>query len=134
MEFFASLLQYNDLGLAFVRIVVGIIFLKHGKMKFGMWKMQASEQMPMQMLNIMRVLSIVESVAGLALILGLFVQLAAVTLGIIMLGAIYFKVFKWKKTFAGDGGWEFDLILLAANLALILSGPGAWSLDRFLVR
>ena len=134
MEFLSSFLQYNDVALALLRFSFGIIFLKHGMMKLGMWKMQASEQMPAQMLNIMRALSIIEPVAGLAMIAGLFAQFAAVVLGIVMLGAMYYKIFKWKKTFAGDGGWEFDLILLAANIALIFGSGGAWSLDRLLIQ
>ncbi len=134
MEFFQSLYQYGDVGMLLLRLTVGIIFIKHGMMKIAMWKMQPSEQMPAQMLNLMRGLSIVESVAGLAMIIGLFTQLVAVVLGIVMLGAMYYKIFKWGKKFTGDGGWEFDLILLVASLALVLSNGGKWALDALLLQ
>ncbi len=51
----------------------------------------------------------------------------AVLLIIVMLGAIYHKMFKWNTPFSAldKMGWEFDLVLLAANLAILLSGGGA---------
>lgn len=128
MEFFQSIALYSPFGLLILRLALGIIFLYHGWMKFGMWKMQPSEQMPSSMLTIMKTLSIVETVVGMALILGVYVQIAAIVPAVIMLGAIYFKIFKWGKKFAGDGGWELDFILLAASIAIILSGSSAFSL------
>ncbi len=132
MDFFNSLLGYSDYGVALLRIALGIVFLKHGMMKFGLWNMRPSDQMPAQMLNIMRILSIVEPIAGFAIVFGVFTQFAAIALAVVMIGAMYFKIFKWKKPFAGDGGWEFDFILLAVTLALIFSGGGAWSVDALL--
>ncbi len=134
MEFFSSLLEYNEVGLTLLRLAVGIIFLTHGLMKLGMWKMTASPQMPGSMLAIMRTLSIVEPVGGVALMLGVFTQIVSMIFVVVMLGAIYFKISKWGKKFTGDGGWELDFILLAANLALILGGGGAWGLDRLLAQ
>lgn len=65
--------------------------------------------------------------------LGLFVlrlTVAATLLAIVMLGATYYKVFKWKMKFSmrTSTGWEFDLILLAANIAIFFVGIGAWKL------
>ena len=39
-----------------------------------------------------------------------------------MLGAIYFKIFKWKMPFTSQTstGWEFDLVLLAAGLVILV--------------
>lgn len=134
MEFLSSLLQYSDTGLTLLRLAVGIIFLTHGLMKLGMWKMASSPQMPGSLLTLMRILSIVEPVGGVALILGVFTQIVGIAFVVVMLGAIYHKMFKWGKKFTGDGGWELDFILLAASLALILGGGGAWSLDVLLVQ
>lgn len=129
MDFVLGLQQFGTMGIVLLRVVVGIIFLKHGAMKFAMWKMQPTEQMPSNMLKLMRVLSIIEAIAGLALILGLFTQLGAIALSLVMVGAIYFKIVKWKKTFTGDGGWELDLVLLAACVVLLLNGAGVWGID-----
>lgn len=129
MTVFSQLVQFNDLGLFLLRLTVGIIFLIHGKQKLAMWKMPPSEQMPAGTLNLMRFLSLAEIAGGLALIFGgVLAQLAAVGLAIIMLGAIYYKIKIWKKKFSEPGGWEFDLILLAANLAILLNGGGSISI------
>jgi len=71
-------------------------------------------------------LGAVEFLSSVGLILGLYTQLAALLLAIVMLGAIGFKVMKWKVSFSATDktGWEFDLILLAANIAILFSGGG----------
>lgn len=127
MDLLNSLTSYSDWGLLALRLAVGAIFLVHGKAKWAMWKMQPSAQMPAQMLGVMKVLSIGEPLAALALITGVFVQLAALWLSLVMVGAIYLKISKWKVPFTAQNtmGWEFDLILLAANLAILTNGPSA---------
>lgn len=122
---FSQLSEFNDYGLLLLRLAVGLIFLVHGYQKLRMWKMKPSPEMPSKMLNTMRALSVVELLAGAALILGIFSQLAAIALAAVMVGAIYYKIVVWKKKFTEPGGWEFDLILLAASLAILFSGGGS---------
>lgn len=126
MDLLNSLTTYSDWGLLGLRLTVGVIFFVHGKAKWAMWKTQPSAQMPAQMLGVMKVLSIIEPLAGLALIAGLWTQVAAAGLALIMLGALYFKIKVWKSPFTSQTstGWEFDLVLLAANLAILTTGPG----------
>ncbi|MBI2626250.1 MAG: DoxX family protein [Candidatus Nealsonbacteria bacterium] len=119
--FLQQLSQFNDFGLFLLRLAVGLIFLAHGIQKRGMWKMKPSPEMPSKMINIMRMLSIIEPLGGIALISGIFTQLAAIALALVMIGAIYFKIAIWKKKLTEPGGWEFDLVLLAANLAIIFN-------------
>lgn len=109
-----SLLQYNDLGLFILRLVIGLIFIVHAIPKFKNkpgWK----------------IIGLLELLGGLALIVGVLTELAAIGLSLLMLGAIYMKVAKWKIPFTtmANTGWEFDLIMLAGNIALITSGPGS---------
>jgi putative oxidoreductase len=132
MQFLANLHQLGDVGLLALRIGVGVIFLVHGIQKLAMWKMQPSAQMPAGMLSVMKSLSIVETLGGLAVLIGFLTQFVAVGLGIIMIGAIQLKVSQMHKKFSGEGGWEFDLILLAAAIALLFSGAGSLGLDRVL--
>jgi len=117
-------------GCSFSVLQLVASFLVHGVKKWAMWKMQPSEQMPAGMLQTMRLLSVVEPLGGLAVLLGFLTQIAAVGLGIIMIGAIWFKVAGMKKTFTGDGGWEYDFLILAATVALVFIGAGMFSLDR----
>ena len=71
-------------------------------------------------------LGTVESLSSLGLILGIYTQLAALLLSSVMIGAIKMKTMKWHVPFMGmtNTGWEFDLTLLAANLAILLTGGG----------
>jgi len=48
------------------------------------------------------------------------------------LGAIRLKAVQMHRGFSVDGGWELDLVLLTAALALVFLGAGAISLDRLL--
>ena len=87
-----------------------------------------AEMMGMPQMAMMPVvLGLVELLAGIGIILGFYTQLAALLLAIIMLGAIFVKKMKWRVSFAAmdKTGWEFDLILLAANIAILLTGGGS---------
>jgi len=129
---FLSLAQFGDWGLLILRIAVGAIFLAHGTQKLAMWKMQSSDQMPSRMLAIMRILSIAEPLGGVAMLSGFAVPIAAVGLGIVMAGAIFFKTRVWHKRFSEEGGWEFDALILAAVTTLFLLGSGRFGVDAFL--
>lgn len=125
---FPTLLTWSPWGLFALRVVVGLVFLPHGLGKLknpkgmaqGMgWSAAATA-----------FLGFVETAGAILMILGLLTQLAAILLGLATIGAIYYKISKWHKKFTGDGGWELDLALLGANIALLFSGAGAWALDR----
>ena len=66
-----------------------------------------------------------EFFGGILLVAGFLTQPAAFLLAVNMLVAI------WKLKFKQGlvGGYEFDLALLAMALALLVLGPGAFSLD-----
>lgn len=68
----------------------------------------------------------IETVGVAFLILGLFTRTAAAGIMLVMLGAI-FSV-KIGKGFIG--GYEFDVSLLAAAVALILSGSNTFALGN----
>lgn len=123
-----------DIALLGLRIVLGAIFLVHGFNKMGIWKIQPSEQTPAGMLRMMKFLSIVEPLGGAALILGFLTPYAAAGIGLVMLGAIKFKILKWKTPFTAmnQTGWEFDLVNLAVAASLVLLGGGQIALDTLL--
>src|ERR1700686_4110444 len=132
MRLFAHLHQLSDWALVALRIGVGTSFWVHGTSKRAMWKMAPSAQVPASFLAQLKVLSIVEPLGGLALFVGFLTQPAAAGMVIIMLGAIRLKAGKMRRKFSVDGGWELDLVLLTAALALVVLGAGAVSLDRLL--
>ena len=124
----------SDWAVLAVRVGLGVVFLVHGIQKWAMWKMQPSAQLPAGMLSVLRFLSIVEPLGGVGVLVGFLSRPAAAGLAIIMLGAIRLKAMQMHRRFTGDGGWELDFILLAAAIALLISGAGRLSLDRVLLR
>jgi putative oxidoreductase len=73
-----------------------------------------------------------EFFGGLALLFGVLVRPAASALALTMLVAI-FAVHVDKGLFMANNGYEFALALLAASVALVISGAGRLSVDAALV-
>lgn len=123
-------------GLTILRLVVGIVFLAHGSQKLftlgfhGVGGFFAQVGIPLPMVTAVAV-TFVEFLGGIALIFGLLTRWVALLLVINMLGAIFFVHFK-NGFFAQGGGYEYPLTLLAANLALMLAGPGAAAVDKLI--
>ena len=121
---FTQLLQYNDIGLLLLRIAVAIVFLYHSLPKLSKAKaMSAMMGMPAGMIFM---LGMIEAVASLGLVFGVYTQLSALILAIVMVGATGMKMMKWGVPFAAmdKTGWEFDFILFFASLAILFSGGG----------
>ncbi len=127
--------RYQDWALLGLRLAVAAVFMYHGHQKWALWGAEPSAQMGEGMLYLMRFLSVVEPLGGLALALGFLTRWAGLGFAIIMLGAIHTKVSVWGIGFASSKGtgWEFDLVLLAAALLLMAAGAGRLALDRVLM-
>ena len=116
--------SFVDPALLILRLVVAVIFIYHALPKLknsqGMAKMVAMPAGMVLMLGMMELL------AAMALILGVWSQLAALVLAVIMIGALGMKIMKWHVPFVAmdKTGWEFDLILLAASLVIIVTDGG----------
>ena len=123
-------------GIALLRVVVGFAFFMHGQQKLfqmgvgGVGGFFASLGIPAPELAAV-VVSIVETVGGLALILGVLTRLVGVLLAADMLVAML-VVHLPNGFYAGDGGVELVLVLGAAALALAITRPGALAVDSLL--
>lgn len=123
-----------------LRIPIGIIFAAHGAQKlfgaFGGYGLEGTGEF-MASLGLgpgylMALLAgSAEFFGGLALLLGVLVRPAAAALACTMLMAIL-AVHIEHGLFLNDNGYEYALALLAAALALLVSGAGRWSLDAVL--
>lgn len=132
------LAEWQGWGLTILRIVIGIVFIAHGWQKLFMNGIDGTAgffgQIGVPAPAIMAVIvTAIELLGGIALVLGFFTRYAALLLAGDMLVATL-MVHLPNGFFASDGGYEFTLTLLAASLALALSGGGEAALDRALVR
>ena len=124
-----------DLGLAMLRVVVGVIFVAHGAQKlfeYGLGNVATNfGKMGIPAASVTGPLvALVEFFGGLGLIGGLLTRLSGLGLSINMLGAIVFV--HLSKGLMGPGGFEFPLALLAAGATLAVTGAGRYSLDHFI--
>ncbi len=122
-----------------LRIVLGIIFIDAGLGKFrrgigGFSVWLESLGVPFPKLAGPGVASI-ELGGGILLLAGLLVPWVAIPLAINMIVATYVNKFKEGLPFQGSSdkqGYELDVLLVFACIALILMGAGPASIDSIL--
>jgi len=129
-----QLADLADWGILALRVAIGIIFIVHGWPKLtqaramGAGIAQMAKVSPTVGTAWVAVQGAVEVGGSVLLIAGIWTQLVNAAFIVITLGVIFLVKNVWMKTgFMGQQmtGWEFDFILLAANLLLLLTGPGS---------
>lgn len=121
----------QDVVMMGLRAAVGTVFIVHGAGKFNPgfafalenWGIPTAMQVPV---------ALGELVPGILLLIGVLTRFSSGLLTIYMLGAIF--LVKGAQAFTGDGGTEFDIVLLAAALVVALMGPGRISLAKAIGR
>jgi putative oxidoreductase len=129
-------------GPAVLRLVVGATFAAHGAQKlFGIWggaglaatgayfdSIGLSPGSPLAV-----AVGLTETLGGLLLTLGALTPYAAAALIVTMLGAIWNVhlangfFMNWAMTPGKGHGIEYNLVLIAALVCLIITGPGGLS-------
>jgi putative oxidoreductase len=123
-EMFPNLENFADFALVFLRLMVGLVFIGSGYNDLK--DPDARSQSVGLPKGLTIFIAIAELLGGVAVIVGVLSQLAAIGLIIIMLGAIQKKVFVWKTGFWGkDGlGWNYELILVSMLLVILCTNGG----------
>jgi putative oxidoreductase len=127
---FEGLADYAEWGFLALRIAVGVIFIVHGWPKItggrGMAAAMSGGEAKPVLVGVFTIQGVVEAGGGVLMILGILTQLVALAFAIIMIGAILLKALRLKTGFMSmqTTGWEFDFVLLAANVLLFFTGPG----------
>jgi putative oxidoreductase len=134
----------SDVSLTILLLVLGVVFFAHGAQKmlgwFGGYGFQGTmgffEHMGMPA-PVALLIICTEFFGGLGLIVGLLTRIAALGIGVEMIGAVFMVHLQngffmtWYGTQKGEG-FEYHLLAIAVAAALLLRGSGAFSLDRTL--
>lgn len=126
---FPSLLAYDDYGFLALRIALGVIFIVHAIPKLkNPAGIAGAIGAPVWFGTLV---GLGEVGGSLLVLLGLFTQVGALILAVVMVGATYLKIVRWNMPFTAMDkvGWEFDLMLFASALLLLLTGPGSLALE-----
>lgn len=124
----------SAIALAFLRVVVAAVFITHGWPKLFEGGVNGLEQMldgrgfPVAIAWAWFV-TLLETVGGLLLALGLFTTPLGLLFAVEMAVAIVL-VHLPNGWYVSEGGSEFNLLLIAASLVIAFAGPGAWALGR----
>lgn len=122
--------QFVNISLLLLRLMVGFVFVTSG---YSHLKDPEARSKSIEMPKSFTIfLGLAEVAGGLGVAVGVLVQIAACGLILIMLGAIYKKVFAWHTGFWGEKtyGWHYDLMFILMNLVIASTHGGAYVLLR----
>ncbi|HTR23732.1 MAG TPA: DoxX family protein [Terriglobales bacterium] len=131
----------NDVALTFLRLVLGVVFFAHGAQKMLGWfggygfhgTMGFFEHLGMPA-PVAFLIICTEFFGGLGLIVGLLTRIAALGIGVEMIGAIFLVhlpngfFMNWYGAQKGEG-FEYHLLAIAMAGVLLLRGAGKFSAD-----
>ena len=118
--------KLHDIAFLGLRTTVGVIFIVAGSGKFApgfLNFLNGSLGLPVEL---QFPIALAETIGGIVLIIGILTRISSSILSVIMLGAIFYV--KGASNFNGQGAYQYDLLLLAVNLVIIVAGPGRFSI------
>jgi putative oxidoreductase len=121
-----------DLSLLVVRVAAGVIFAAHGSQKlFGAFEGPGLAKTVEMMGPIGYLVAIGEFFGGLGLVVGFLCRFSAASLIVVMLGAIA-MVHAKNGFFLQHGGFEYNIALIGLLAAILIAGPGHYTIGRHL--
>ena len=121
-----STTRLHDLTHWGIRAAIGVTFIVHSIKKFDPswqgWLIDMGLPPELQI-----PIALAEFLGGIFLLVGILNRITASILAVITLGAI-FMIRGIEEFFISKGGWEWDLMILAGELSIIVAGPGKISI------
>ncbi|HVB86264.1 MAG TPA: DoxX family protein [Candidatus Dormibacteraeota bacterium] len=127
---FPAFTRLADVGFLLLRLMVGVVFIASG------WNDLRQPGERGKSLGTGKgftlFLGVAEIAGSLGVMFGVFTQLAAIGLILIMFGAVDRKIRVWKTGFWGEKsqGWHYDLMLVVMNLVILFTDGGRYVLLR----
>lgn len=124
-------------GILFLRVIVGGAMFGHGAQKlfgwFGGGGIRGTAgffgSLGFRPPGAMALMAGLSEAAGLLFALGLLTPFAALALATVMVVAV--GAIHWRHGFwVANGGFEYNLLIWSAAIAVAATGPGRFSLDR----
>jgi len=128
---------WTDRGLLLMRIALGVVFVMHGGQKLfvyghaGVAGGMAALGLPLPGLSA-ALITAVELGGGIALLAGAYTRVAAFLIAGAM--AVATVSAHLSNGFFMPTGFEYTLTLMLSSLAVLMTGPGAYSVDAVLAR
>lgn len=119
--------KIHDVSFFGLRLAIGAIFIVIGFIKFDPSFAAYLPQMGLPT-ELQYLFALEEFIPGILIIAGVLTRISASVLSLVMLGVIFY-VLKASQ-FIGQNGVEHPVILLAASLLLITTGPGKISISH----
>lgn len=128
-----SLSSSTQLGIAVLRVSLGVMWIAHALLKLLTFTLPGTAQF-FASVGFPGFLAYpvfaAELLGGIALVIGLYARQAALALVPVMAAAAWVHLPNgWVHTSPG-GGWEYPVFLIAASIALWLIGDGAAAIKR----
>jgi len=127
---FPDLLTYSMLAPFILRMILGLIMIDLGFLKF-----HAEKEKWIALFNLIslrpsiwfvKIFALIEIIGGSMIILGIYTQTVALVFVIITLSEL---ILEWKEETLIKRNLPFYFLLFAISLSLIFSGAGAFALD-----
>lgn len=128
-----------DLGLLFIRVIIGFLMAFYGYEKMIHFQEMATSDFWTKNVSFLGMTGAVplaltifaELVCSILLIVGLFTRLSLIPL-LFCMGYIFLVIFPFSILGKGDNGYEFNtsFVYFVIYLGLFFTGPGKYSLDQ----
>jgi putative oxidoreductase len=129
----AILDRYQPQILSIFRIMIGLMFLQHGTVKWFAFPVAMPAFANITLFSIFGIAGVIEIVGSTLVVLGLFTRYAAFILSGQMAYTYWIFVARPLRHYAPIvNGGETEVLFCFAFLLLVFFGAGVWSLDHWL--